>query len=139
MTISDAVMNDLLTLYLAGEASADTRALVEAHARTNAAFAARLATAGSVAVPDLPAPAQARDQELRALNETRQFILLRTIFIAGAILFTLLPLVFKFNGDGVQFLILGREPGLMWSFWSVAVASWVAFAIMNRRVRSAGL
>ncbi|HET9371072.1 MAG TPA: zf-HC2 domain-containing protein [Vicinamibacterales bacterium] len=138
MTINDAVMNDLLTLYLAGEASPETRALVEAHARTNAAFAARLQAAGTVQVPDLP-PATARDQELRALNETRQFILLRTIFFAGAILFTLLPLVFKFDGDGVQFLILGREPGLVNAFWSVAVASWVAFAIMHHRVRSAGL
>ena len=32
MTISDDVMNDLLTVYLAGDASADTKALVEAHA-----------------------------------------------------------------------------------------------------------
>jgi anti-sigma factor RsiW len=138
MTISDAVMNDLLTVYLAGEASPETKALVEAHARANPPFASRLKAAGTLTLPDL-APAPARDQELRALNETRQFILLRTIFIAGAILFTLLPLVFKFGSGGVQFLILGREPGLMWSFWSVAVASWVAFAIMNRRVRSAGL
>ena len=139
MTISDAVMNDLLTLYLAGEASAETKALVEAHARVNAAFAAHLQAAGAIRVPDPPRTAAARDQELRALHATRQFILLRTIFIAGAILFTLLPLVFTFGSDGVQFLILGREPGLMWSFWSVAVASWVAFAIMNRRVRSAGM
>ena len=139
MTISDAVMNDLLTLYLAGEASAETRALVEARAGADASFAARLKAAGAFRIPDLPAGDSKRDLELRVLNETKQFILLRTIFLAGAILFTLLPLVFTFGNEGVQFLILGREPGLMWSFWSVAVASWVAFAIMNHRVRSAGL
>ena len=33
MKMTDDVMNDLLTLYLAGEASADTKALIESHAR----------------------------------------------------------------------------------------------------------
>ena len=139
MTISDAVMNDLLTMYLAGEASAETRALVESHARANPSFAARLRAAGAITVPVASADAAAPDQELRVLNRTRQFILLRTIFCAGGVLFTLLPLVFKFGSAGVEFLILGREPGLMWSFWSVAIASWVAFAIMNKRVRTVGL
>ena len=41
MKLTDEVMNDLLTLYLAGEASADTRALIENHARQNAAFASK--------------------------------------------------------------------------------------------------
>ena len=65
MTINDAVMNDLLTLYLAGEASPETRALVEAHARTNAAFAARLQAAGTRARP----MGQARLQRVRASLE----------------------------------------------------------------------
>ena len=39
MNVTDEVMNDLLTLYLAGEASADTKALIDSHARRNAAFA----------------------------------------------------------------------------------------------------
>ena len=45
MKLTDEVMNDLLTLYLAGEASADTRALVESHARQNAAFASTIEAA----------------------------------------------------------------------------------------------
>ena len=139
MTISDDVMNDLLTVYLAGDASADTKALVEAHARDHQPFAARLAAAGAFVVPDVPAGRAAHDVELRALAETRQFILLRTIFFAGAILFTVLPLTFKFGSNGIEFLILGREPGLMWSFWSIAAASWTACVIMARRIKRAGL
>ena len=41
MKMTDEVMNDLLTLYLAGEASADTKALIESHARQHAAFASK--------------------------------------------------------------------------------------------------
>ena len=33
MKVTDEVMNDLLTLYVAGEASADTEALIESDAR----------------------------------------------------------------------------------------------------------
>jgi hypothetical protein len=139
MTISDNVMNDLLTMYLAGDASADTKALVEAHAREHQAFAARLAAAGSFALPDVAAGRSSSDHELRVLAATRQFIRLRTMFCAGGILFTLMPFVFKFGSDGVEFLLLGRETGLVWSFWSLAAAAWTAFIVMNRRIGRVGL
>ena len=138
MTMSDDVMNDLLTLYVAGEASAGTRTLVEQHARENAAFASRLESAR--ALPPLAPPHEpSGDLELRALSEARQFLHLRSAFWAGGILFTLLPLIFSFDGGGVQFLILGRHPGLVWSFWSVAAASWVACYVMHRQIRHVGL
>ena len=79
------------------------------------------------------------DLELRTLTETRKFILLRTVFLAGGILFTLLPLVFTFDDHGVEFLVLGRHAGLMWSFWSIAVAAWTAWYVMHRQVRPVGL
>ena len=78
MKLTDEVMNDLLTLYLAGEASADTRALVESHARQNAAFRS---TIDGGALPPTGLPQGAR-QVIRIgdVDETRRFILLRTIF-----------------------------------------------------------
>ena len=45
MKITEDVMNDLLTLQLSGEASADTRSLIESYARENPGFAARLEVA----------------------------------------------------------------------------------------------
>jgi anti-sigma factor RsiW len=138
-TLPDEVMDDLLTMYLAGEASGATNALVEQHARAHPAFAARLAAAGALSLSDAPAPEPAGDLELRALAQTRQFLFLRSLFFAGGLLFTLLPLVFTFGDGGVQFLVLGRHPGLVWSFWSVAAASWVACVVMQRQVRGTGL
>ena len=53
-------------------------------------------------------------------------------------LFTLLPLVFTFDRNGAEFLIPGRHPGLVWSFWSLAVAPWTAAYVMARSVRQLG-
>ena len=139
MKLTDEVMNDLLTLYLAGEASADTRALVEGHARQNPAFASKIEAAGALPPIGMSLGGPPTDLELRTLTETRRFIFLRTIFLAGAILFTLLPLVFSFDKRGIEFLILGRHAGLMWSFWSVAAAAWTACYVMHRQVRPVGL
>jgi hypothetical protein len=130
-------MNDLLTVYLAGDASAETRALVEARAQRDPAFAERIRVASSV--PETPGAPPPRDQQLAALTRTREFIRLRTLFTAAGILFTLLPLVFTFDRDGVEFLILGRHSGLVWAFWSLAATSWVATWIMHRSVRHVGL
>jgi hypothetical protein len=139
MKVTDDVMNDLLTLYLAGEASADTKALIESHARQHAAFASKLAVAGALSPIRVPHGGPPSDLELRTLTETRKFIFLRTVFCAGGILFTLLPLVFTVDERGVEFLVLGRHAGLMWSSWSVAVAAWTACYVMNRQVRRVGL
>jgi hypothetical protein len=140
MTVSDAVMNDLLTVYLAGEASAETKAMVEEYARGHPSYAARLHQAASLPNPDsLRMPAPPPDQHLQTLQRTREFLRLRTIFTAGGILFTLLPLVFTFGDGGVQFLILGRHPGLLWACWSLAAASWAARYVMHRQVRLTGV
>jgi hypothetical protein len=139
MNVTDDVLNDLLTLYLAGEASADTRALIEERARREPAFAAKLAAARTVdeaaALPSAP-PA---DLELRALKQTRHAIFLRTLFWGMGLFFTLLPLTVHGDGDGAGFVFIGRHPGLVWAFWSVAAASWVAYWVMNREVKRAGL
>ena len=140
MTLPPDVMNDLLTVYLAGEASAETRAIVEAHARQHPEYAERLQAARGLTLPAAgPGRGLPPDAALKALARTKQFIFLRTIFMADAILFTLAPLVFTFGSGGVEFLILGRHTGVAWAFWSVAAASWVAWYVMHRKVRQAGL
>jgi hypothetical protein len=140
MNVTDDVLSDLLTLYLADEASADTRALIEERARREPAFADKLAAARAVdlsgALRDVP---RHRDGELEALTRTRQAIFLGKLFWAMGLFFTLLPLVFHGDRNGVEFLILGRYPGLVWAFWSLAVASWTAHYVMTRDVRRAGL
>jgi anti-sigma factor RsiW len=156
MNVTDDVLNDLLTLYLAGEASADTRALIEEQARREPGFAAKVTAARELDQAAARAVEQPgthttppRDVELRALTKARHAIFLRALFLAGGWVFTLLPLVFVkgarvlpgFPGDGggAEFLILGTYSGLVWAFWSVAAASWIACWVMHREARKAGL
>lgn len=139
MNVTDDVLNDLLTLYLAGEASADTRALIEDRARREPAFAASLAAARAVDVSAALPAAPPGDLELKTLKQTRQALFLRTLFWATGLFFTLLPLTVYGDGDSAGFVFLGRHPGLVWAFWSTAAASWVAYYVMKRALRHTGL
>lgn len=139
MNVTDDVLNDLMTLYLAGEASADTRALIEERARREPAFAAKLAAARAVDLAAAAPEAPPRDVELQSLTRTRRTLFLRNLFWATGLFFTLAPLTIHGDGDSVEFLILGRHPGLMWAFWSIAAASWIACYVMGREVRRTGL
>jgi hypothetical protein len=58
---------------------------------------------------------------------------------AGGIFFSLLPFAFTFDQHGVEFLVLGRHAGLMWSSSSIALAAWAACYVIQRRVRRIGL
>jgi hypothetical protein len=139
MRLSREVMNDLLTVYLAGEASPETRALVEARAREDEEFAAAMRAAARVDVPGAPGKPDA-DLEIRSLKMTRSFVRLRSLFLAMAIFFSLLPFSFAFSSKtGMKWLVWEASAGLGYAFLALAVASWVAWHTMNRRVKQAGL
>jgi hypothetical protein len=139
MNVTDNVLHDLLTLYLAGEASADTRALIEERARREPAFAAKLEAARAVDVAAALPPAPPADLELKALKQTRDALFLRTLFWAAGLFFTLLPLTVYGDDNGAGFVFIGRHNGLVGAFWGVAAASWVAYYVMNRTLRRTGL
>lgn len=131
------VIEDLSAVYLSGEALPGTRAVVEQYAAQDADLAARLKSAQT---PLLQAPQpRGKDRGARTLEQTRQFIGLRTLFTAMGIAFTLLPFSVAGGENGVRFLFWPNHPGVIWAFGSVAAASWVARWLMNREVRKAGL
>lgn len=131
------VMKDLMVVYLSGEASADTRSLVEDYARRHPDFA-RLLTASSQGLP-IESAAPSTDAELKALKMTRQHLFLRSLFSAMGIFFTLLPFTIVFQHGQITFLLYRDPPGAALAFWAVAAASWTACYLMHRSVRRAGL
>jgi anti-sigma factor RsiW len=88
VNVTRSVVKDLLTVYLAGEASPDTRAFVEEYLRTDSDLAREVdaARAGSLGLPPTPAPTA----EKQALEATRQLLKNRTATLVVAIVFTLL-------------------------------------------------
>lgn len=131
------LMEDLCTVYLSGEALPGTRSVLEQYAARNPAFASRLNLAQRT-LPRGEQP-QAKDHAAKALQQTRQFIGLRTLFTAMGIAFTLLPFSFGGGENGVRFLFLPEHTGMVYAFSSIAAASWVARWLMQREIRKAGL
>ncbi len=139
MNVTAEVVKDLLPLYVAGEASADTRALVEEFLRTDPQLAT-LATAlrEQESRPPQP-PAAPPGAERAALATTRSLLRRRSWLLGFALMFTGLPLSFTFDATGLRFLLLRDAPGFALVSWFVALGLWAAFAQVARRLRVTGL
>ena len=136
MKITRDVVNDLLPLYEAGEASADSRELVETFLREDAEFARTVRAVGRSAdrLRDLQTPAAPARLELEALEKTRALLKRRTWTLALALFFTAMPFAFAFNGSRVTFFMIRDEPASA-LFLVSAVYLWVQYARLQRRLR----
>lgn len=145
-TITPDVIKDLLPLYVAGEASADTRAIVEAWLRTDADTAAYAATLAKVhAAPAGPLttgavnPAAVAGWGPVALARTKSLLRRRTWLMAAAIFCSGLPFTIVGGDAGVRFFMLRDAPLASLALISVAAVCWVMFALTVRRLRVTGL
>lgn len=143
MKIDPAVIRDLLPLYLAGEASPETRRLVEEHLAEDPELA-RLAAAAATADPEfqrlaaagpLPPPTSGK----AALDATRRLLRWRSWLLAGAIFTTLLPFSIYGSDRGIEFFLLRDAPATAALSLSAAAALWLAFWRLSRRLRVTGL
>jgi anti-sigma factor RsiW len=140
MSITKDVVTDLLPLYEAGDASADSRALVEGFLREHPEFARTVRDARRAAdlLRGAPAPADLDRLELDSLERTRALLKRRTWTLALALFFTSLPFAFAFNGGRVTFFMLRDEPGSA-LFLISAVYLWLQYARLQRRLRPTAL
>ena len=105
MQITREVVKDLLPAYLAGEASADTRRLVEEFLEREPALRAEFDT------PSLPEVAPRGALELAALDRTRSLLSRRSWMLGFGLGLAVLPLLFGFHAGGEpRFLLLGPRP-----------------------------
>ena len=139
MEITRDVVKDLLTVYLADEATADTRRVVEAYLETDPALAAHVARAKTRPV-DLPVtPPPPPTAEKQAFDATRQLLKNRTVTLVVACLFTVLPLSFVFEGSRVTFIVLRDAPVIAVAWWTTAAVMWMAHFWIRTRVSASGL
>jgi hypothetical protein len=139
MNVTRDVVKDLLTVYLAGEASPDTRAFVEDYLRSDQALAREVesARAGSLGLPPTPPPAP--DAGKQALDATRQLLKTRTSTLVVAAVFTLLPLTFVFHDSRITFVLIRDAPVIGLTWWATAAVMWTWHVIVRRRLRVSGL
>jgi len=135
MKITRDVILDLWPLYAAGEASADTRALVEEFLEQDAEFARMVREEESGFLPNAGPLALPPDQEQAALLTTQTLIRRRMQFLAVALAGTLLAALFRFPA---WMRVGGLEVGRLLVL-GVGLAGWVALWRTHQRLRVKGL
>jgi len=138
MRITREIVKDLLPLYAAGEASADTRAAVEEWLRDDPELARLVEEMRGDGEERADATA-APDAGRAALATTKTLLRRRTWLLAWALFFTGLPLSFVFGDEGLRFLMLRDAPLSSAASLAVAVVLWILFARIARRLRVTGL
>lgn len=134
MNISKDVIDDLMPLYLAGEASPGTRRLVEEFLRANPSETP--AGVDLTLPPSSPPPSV----EMASLNRTRSVYANRST--ALAIAFALSYGVFSFHFSsrrGLVFVLYRDQPVLAWVLLGAALLPWAAFLHLQRRWLATGL
>jgi len=119
MKITRDVITDLLPVYLSGEASTDTKALVDSFLKDDPEFAKLIDENGAV-LPDGQVKLS-KDIEMDTLNETKKLLQQRSTYLAFTILFLLLPASFKFDTHGIYW---------MWADTPINVLIFLAFGII---------
>jgi hypothetical protein len=137
MNVTREIVKDLLPLYVAGEASAESRAVVEEWLRTDPELV-RLADAlRDDSAPPAAAVTPASGQA--ALAATKALLRWRAWLLALALLFTALPLSFAFDSGGLRFFMLRDAPLSSSIAMAAALGLWIAFGMVARRLRVTGL
>jgi len=140
MNVTREVILDLLPVYLSGEASPATRALVEEYMKQDPDLAQRIrvqwADNFAKAVPSALPP----DLELRSLRRTRSLLSWQRWLFGLGIAFSALSLSNEFSFEGghlKEFHFLLRDyPAEFGICVALGLACWIAYFSIRHRLRS---
>jgi hypothetical protein len=142
MNVTRELVTDLLPVYFSGEASGDTKALVEDYFRQDPDFE-RIARSAATPLETLqrPAPiAASTEEKKRDLESIRWGLRRRQWLFAGSLFLTLFPLSYYFTFTHGHLVSLAVRDAL-WNtafHWSLAVPFWFLYFARLRR-RTVGL
>ena len=136
MNVTRDVVADLLPIYFAGEASEDTKVLVEDYFRSDPDFE-RIARNAATPLDTLraAAPVAASSEKEKRYLESVLWGLRRRKWLFGLSLFlTIVPLSFDFSDDHIVSLMVREAPWHAAFDWSVAAVLWfLYFARLRHR------
>ena len=141
MNISREVVNDLLPVYFSGEASAETRRIVEEFFRSDPDFertarsaAMPLDTLKGAAWPGLLPQSEEAEKEKRDLECVRHELRWRKMLFASAMFLTLAPLTFVFSDGHLVWLMARDAPWDAAFYWSLGALVWFFYIARVWRV-----
>jgi predicted anti-sigma-YlaC factor YlaD len=140
MNVTREVILDLLPVYLAGEASPATRALVEEYMEQDKELAQRIRVQWADNLAKIRPAALPPDLELRSLRRTRALLGWQRWLLALSITFTAIALTSQISfqeGRIKEFHFLMRDfPIQFGSFALLAIACWIGYYSIRRRLRT---
>lgn len=132
MKITRDVITDLLPVYLAGEASPDTRALIEEFLDENPDFAKLVAeqekplTSTSINIP--------KEAEMQTLEKTKKILWQRSMYMGFAIFFSLFPASVRGSSDeGIRWM-WADTPIIPIASVLIAIVMWILYARTNHKL-----
>lgn len=140
MNVTREVIMDLFPVYLAGEASPDTRLLMEEFLKQDPELSQRMRSQwmenmGKAGVSALPP-----ELELTALRRTKGLLSRQKWLLAFAMFFTALPFSFVFQAEGFEkpglYFLHGNNPLGLWLPLALGAAFWIAYFTLRRRLRT---
>jgi hypothetical protein len=141
MKVTKDVILDLLPVYLAGEASADTRSLVDEYIRQDPALAQHIRMLSEDSLASIAHDPLSPDIELRSLRRARALLGWQKWLFGFGITFTALSLSNEFSFEGarlVEFHFLIRDYPLQFGcFVLLALICWVSYFALRRRLQTA--
>ena len=138
MNVTREVVTDLLPIYFSGEASGDTKVLVEDYFRQDPDFE-RIARSAAAPLETLRAAAPIAagpEKEKRDLESVRWGLQWRKVLFGVSLFLTLVPLSFYSHGHIVSPMVRDA-PWEAAFYWSLAMLFWfLYFARLRRRAAS---
>ncbi|MBI2566056.1 MAG: hypothetical protein HYV63_03335 [Candidatus Schekmanbacteria bacterium] len=135
MTVTRDVILDLLPLYLADEASQDTRVLVEKFLEQDRELARLVEeTPDRLLSAKIPVPLT-EEHELKTLKRTKTMMKLRSVLLGCAIFFSTAPFTAYFPSAGDRWLLMEKLPALAIVFAIVGMSAWIGYFTVGRMLR----
>jgi hypothetical protein len=138
-TVTKDVIRDLLPVYTSGEASADTRRLVEEFLATDPELRGLAEGVADLEVPAAPIPTALEAIELKTLDITRRLLARKMWLFAISLFLSLLPMSFSVRNGQIVFLMARDQPWAALASLAGALAGWAFFLSTCRRLSMAGM
>jgi len=137
MKITRDVITDLLPVYLAGEASNDTRSLVEEYLKENPEFGKRI-TEQETPLEHSSIKIR-KETEMQTLEKTKKILSQRSLYLGFAIFSTLFPASIRGSSEeGIRWMWEGT-PIIPIASVLIAILMWILYANTNRKLNGSDL
>lgn len=133
MNITQDVVTDLLPLYFSGEASADSRAVVESFFREHPEFERVARKSVKVEMPAVSGPEAAGEKEV--MRRVKRILRARSILLGSALFCTVAPFSVAGEDGDVTWFMLRDLPEAAALFWLGALILWGAYYQTFRALR----